>query len=193
MGPLLLMSPGENHPAVECGRSALAASAGPYPHIGSRPFDGIAKPDLLVGDESGQAHPVRPEFALDRGLAAFACSCHAVHCLAFVVERNRQAAATSSNGGTTEARLGVDGWVTASLMCAAVADGNADHSSAVAPVTNGTATLVPPSVSDCPSAPRLVTRSPGALRPRLPIELPRFESFIGLPRRSQATTGMTHG
>ena len=36
-------------------------------------------------------------------------------------------------------------------------------------------------------------RSPGALSPRLPIELPRFDSWIGIPRRSQATTGMTHG
>ena len=35
--------------------------------------------------------------------------------------------------------------------------------------------------------------SPGALKPRLPIELPRFDSFIGRPRRSQATTGITHG
>ena len=81
----------------------------------------------------------------------------------------------------------------ASLICAAVAEGNSDHSSAIAPVTKGTATLVPPSVSDCPSAPRLVMPSPGALKPRLPIDAPRFDSFVGLPRRSQPTTGMTHG
>ena len=81
----------------------------------------------------------------------------------------------------------------ASLICAAVAAGNSDHNSAIVPVTNGTATLVPPSVSDCPSAPRLVMPSPGARKPRLPMELPRFDSFVGLPVRSQATTGRTQG
>jgi hypothetical protein len=84
-------------------------------------------------------------------------------------------------------------WVTASLICTAVAAGNSDHNSAIVPVTKGAATLVPPSVSGCPSALKLVTASPGAVKPRLPIELPRFDSFIGLPRRLQATTGMTHG
>ena len=83
--------------------------------------------------------------------------------------------------------------VTASLICAALAAGNSDHNSAIAPVTNGTATLVPPSVSGCPSAPKLVTPSPGALKPRLPIELPKFDASVGLPRGSQAPAGMTQG
>ena len=83
--------------------------------------------------------------------------------------------------------------VTASLISMAVAAGNSDHKSAIVPVTKGTATLVPLSVTRWPSAARLVMLSPGALKPRLPIELPRFDSFIGRPRRSQATTGMTHG
>src|SRR5262249_35376519 len=52
---------------------------------------------------------------------------------------------------------------------------------------------VPPSVSGRPSALKLVMASPGAVKPCLPIERPRFDSFIGRPRRSQATTGMTHG
>jgi len=30
----------------------LAATAGPYPEMGSNAFDGIAKPDLFVADES---------------------------------------------------------------------------------------------------------------------------------------------
>ena len=92
-----------------------------------------------------------------------------------------------------EARRGEDAWEMASLICAAVAARNSDHNSAIAPVTKGTATLVPPSVSGCPSALKLVMALPGAVKPRLPIELPRFDSFIGLPRRSHATTGMTHG
>ena len=50
----------------------------------------------------------------------------------------------------------------ASLICAAVAAGNSDHNSAIAPVTKGAATLVPPSVSGCPSALKLVMASPGA-------------------------------
>ena len=81
----------------------------------------------------------------------------------------------------------------ASLICAAVAAGNSDHTNAIAPVTKGTATLVPPNVTDWPSEPRLVMPSPGALNPPLPMELPRFDNFIGLPARSQAATGMTHG
>ena len=55
----------------------------------------------------------------------------------------------------------MEAWVRASLICAAVAAGNTDHSSAVAPVTKGAATLVPPSVSDWPPEPRLVMPSPG--------------------------------
>ena len=78
-------------------------------------------------------------------------------------------------------------------ICAALAAGNSEHNSAIAPVTKGTATLVPLRVSEWPSVLRLVILSPGALKPRLPIELPRFDSFIGLPARLQATTGITHG
>ena len=67
-------------------------------------------------------------------------------------------------------RLGIPACVTASLIWAAVAPGNSDQSSAIAPVTKGAAALVPPNVCGLPFVPRLVTFSPGALSPRLPIE-----------------------
>lgn len=78
-------------------------------------------------------------------------------------------------------------------MCAVVAEGNFDHKSAIAPVTNGTATLVPPNVRGWPEVPRLVMLAPGAESPRRPMELPKFDSLMGLPVRSHATTGMTQG
>ena len=136
---------------------------------------------------------MRLVFAAICGVVVFACHGREFHLLSFAVSREKQAVAASSMGGTTEARRRVETRETASLICGAVALGNSDHNNAIAPVTNGTATLVPPSVSVCPSGPRLVMVSPGAVKPRLPIEIPRFESGIGLPRRSQATTGMTHG
>src|SRR5687767_5055862 len=86
-----------------------------------------------------------------------------------------QLAAVSSKGGTTEVRCSVAARVMASFICAAVASGNSDHNSAIAPVTKGTAALVPRSVKDRPSGPRLMMPSPGALKPRLPVELARFD------------------
>jgi hypothetical protein len=88
-------------------------------------------------------------------------------------------------------RRAIVAWVAAILIWAAVALGNSDQSSAMAPVTKGAAALVPPSVWDLPLVPRLVTFSPGALSPLLPRELPRFDSFSGLPSASQAATGIT--
>src|ERR1700704_1682038 len=70
------------------------------------------------------------------------------------------AAQASSSGGTT-VRRGAKAWVTASLICAADAAGNSEYSSAIAPVTNGAAALVPPNVRGLPSALRLVIPSPG--------------------------------
>jgi hypothetical protein len=64
---------------------------------------------------------------------------------------------------------------TAYLTSVAVAVGKADHKRAIAPVTKGAAALVPPNVRDWPTAPMLVISSPGALSPRLPAELARFE------------------
>ena len=71
--------------------------------------------------------------------------------------------------------------VMANFTSAAGAPGNSDQSSAIAPVTKGVATLVPPDVCGLPFVPRLVMFSPGALNPRLPMELPKFESAVGLP------------
>ena len=72
-------------------------------------------------------------------------------------------------------RYGVAACATADFTSAAVVVGNSDHSSAMAPVTNGVAALVPPDGYSGPTAPRLVTLSPGALTPRRPIVCPRFD------------------
>ena len=83
--------------------------------------------------------------------------------------------------------------VTADLTLVACAAGYTDHKSAMVPATKGAATLVPPEMSDPPTAPRPVILSPGARRPRLPMVLPRFDRPTGRPWRSQAATGMTQG
>ena len=91
----------------------------------------------------------------------------------------RWAAATFSSGGTIAGLRAPCAFASASLISAAVALGNSDQRSAIAPVTKGVATLVPPNFRGFPSAPRLVIASPGAPTPRLPIELPRLESLVG--------------
>ncbi len=83
--------------------------------------------------------------------------------------------------------------VTANLIRAAVALGNSDQSNAIAPVTNGAAALVPLNVTGFPSGPRLTMFSPGAASPYLPMELPRFDSAVGLPCESHPTTEITQG
>ncbi len=83
--------------------------------------------------------------------------------------------------------------VIVSLTSAAEVAGSSDHSKAMAPVTNGVAALVPPNECGLPAAPRLVIFSPGAANPRLPTELLRFDSRVGLPRWSHAITGKTQG
>src|SRR5262245_34294742 len=99
----------------------------------------------------------------------------------------------SRRGGTIEVRRRASGRVTARRISAGLASGKADHNKAMVPVTKGVAALVPPNVSGVPLTPRLVISSPGALRPRLPIEALRFDWLIGFPRRSHATTGTTPG
>src|SRR5215467_6611452 len=91
------------------------------------------------------------------------------------------------------ADLRISARVVAVFAWATVASGNIERSSASVPVTNGVAALVPPEVNGFPSGPRLVTASPGAIRPRRAIELPRLDTASGRPARSQATTGMTQG
>src|SRR5262245_44418723 len=99
----------------------------------------------------------------------------------------------SSSGGTTVDRRPAPAWVTANRMSLAVAAGKSDHSSAIVPVTNGAAALVPEKFLRPPDASRLWTPSPGADTPRNAMEWLRFESGVGLPARSQATTGSTQG
>src|SRR6266542_1499574 len=106
---------------------------------------------------------------------------------------NWYAAQTSNNGGTSVPRRDPLAWSTADRTSPPFAAGNSDHKSATAPATKGAAALVPLNVSGFPSAPRLVMSSLGARRPRLPMERARFDWLIGLPRRSHATTGRTHG
>ena len=65
--------------------------------------------------------------------------------------------------------------VTASFTAWAVAQGKMDHSSATVPVANGAATLAPLQGNDSAPALELTTPSPGARRPRRPIERPAFE------------------
>src|SRR6185369_10921814 len=100
------------------------------------------------------------------------------------------AAHASSTGGAMLFRVPAPESITAALMRAAPASGYSDQSSAIAPVTNGAAALVPPMVYGLPSVPRLVTFSPGALTPRRPMEQPRLESPSGRPCRLQAATGI---
>src|SRR5262245_59169686 len=95
--------------------------------------------------------------------------------------------------GGTMAALRTSALLVANFAWAALASGNIDRSRASVPVTKGVAALVPPEVNGCPLGPRLVTASPGAIRPRRAIELPRLDTASGLPARSQATTGMTQG
>ena len=101
------------------------------------------------------------------------------------------AAQASSNGGTSAERRLETAFVTASLTSAAVAAWNSDHKSAIVPVTKGAAALVPSSVTGSEPGPRLVMLTPGALRPRRPIEPLRFEWLAGRPVSSHATTEMT--
>src|SRR5262249_2429319 len=98
----------------------------------------------------------------------------------------------SSMGGTMAA-LRTSARVVADFAWAALAPGKIERSNASVPVTNGVAALVPPPVNDFPSTPRLVTASPGALRPRRAIQLPTCDTAGGLPAKSQATTGMANG
>ena|SRR5215471_4303856 len=103
------------------------------------------------------------------------------------------AAQASNTGGAMLLRDRLPAWVTVSFIRPALALGNSDQSKAIAPVTKGAAALVPPNAPGLPSVPRLVMFSPGAANPRVPMELPRFDSAVGLPCRSHPITEITHG
>jgi hypothetical protein len=83
----LLGPASEDSPAVQRSRTAPAAAAGFDPYIRRSSFDYVAESDLLVGDESRQAHSVRGMFALVRGVAALVCFYHETHLLAFWLKR----------------------------------------------------------------------------------------------------------
>jgi hypothetical protein len=59
-------------------------------------------------------------------------------------------------------------------LCAA-AFGKIDHRSAIVPVTNGAAALVPLIRVYCPPGAVLVIFTPGAISPLLPIEPPKLD------------------
>jgi hypothetical protein len=81
----LLGSPCKNEPAVERGSSALAATAGADPKGVSHTLDGIAKANILVGDETWKANPVRWMTNLRAIGFVFL---HRILSLVFVVNRN---------------------------------------------------------------------------------------------------------
>src|SRR5882757_2939188 len=83
----------------------------------------------------------------------------------------------SKSGGVTLVRRLVP--ITAFLTSAADAFGNRDHSKA--PVTNGAAKLVPVWDDTSPSGPSVITFSPGAPSPLLPMEPPRLGVCRGSP------------
>ena len=66
----------------------------------------------------------------------------------------RYADQASSSGGTTVVRPCLSAFAIAHLTSAALALGNSDHKSAIVPVTNGAAALVPPKVTGCDSGPQ---------------------------------------
>src|SRR4051812_19858756 len=92
----------------------------------------------------------------------------------------------------TALRRSVDACKIASLISAALARGNCDHSSAIAPVTSGAVALVPLAVNQPSGAAKLVILSPGARNPSLPIEAPKLDWPTGRPRSLQEVTGITH-
>ena len=56
------MPSGEHKPAVERGGTAFASGAGPDPNRVSRALDHITEANFLFGDETWQAHSMRPAF-----------------------------------------------------------------------------------------------------------------------------------
>jgi hypothetical protein len=74
----------------------------------------------------------------------------------------------------------------ACIIIAGVTFENTDQRSAIAPVTNGTAKLVPVIRAYTPLGDVLVMFTPGAISARLPIDRPKFDIGSSLPCSSQA-------
>ena len=90
-------------------------------------------------------------------------------------------------------RAPLPAYVKACLMSATGADGMIDHSKAAVPVTKGAAAEVPLKRRVPPPAARLCTSSPGADKPRRPIDGPKFDKLAIRPPLPQAATGSTAG
>ena len=168
---LRLSFAGENHPPVENCSPTLAAAAGYYSDHISSPLDDVAKPNVLIINEPRHTIWLAFMVIVSRFLFIF----HNHHLFAWVVSNDSYAPHAFSNGGTTVVRLVPEAIVIASFTAAAVAVSKSDSNNAIAPVTNGAAALVPPKVGGLSFTLKLVTPSPGALSPRRPMELPRFE------------------
>ncbi len=192
---------GENQPAVERSRPAFTASARLDPKIGGRSLDHIAKPDLLAGDKSGQAHSMSgwslrsgraflsPRFCR-LSLCAFvshAICLFVIRCQQDLIGRggiqqrgnDRGSPRPGHNDGEFDLRRGCGRKFRPQQRNGA---GHKRHGNARTAKRERLAFRAQAgnAVAGCAQAP-------------LPIEPPRFDSFIGRPRRSQATTGMTHG
>jgi hypothetical protein len=76
---------------------------------------------------------------------------HGTTLLVRLPDNTSYALQASSNGGTTVVRRPTGDESNARLTSTAAASGNADHSSAAAPVTNGAAMLVPAETAGSPS------------------------------------------
>jgi hypothetical protein len=85
-----------------------------------------------------------------------------------------RAASTFNNGGIIERRLDV-ALVIDCIIAVAVALGNTDQRSAILPVTNGTAKLVPLILVYFSPGYVLLIFTPGAIIPLFPIDGPKLE------------------
>jgi hypothetical protein len=76
--PLLRTLTGERYPPVKGRRTAFAATAGLNAESIGHSLDGVAEPDLLISDESRQAHPVGLVMTLLRRIPRGSLSLHSL-------------------------------------------------------------------------------------------------------------------
>ena len=134
----------ECHPAVQCRCPLFASTAGFHTGEMSSALDQISQADFFLGDEAGQSN------AMTRGLAGPGFGeflfTHDARLLFAAASSRRHASETFIKGGTTQLRFPSPR--IAILIWAAVNQGNRDQRSAIAPVTNGQAALVPLKVAN---------------------------------------------
>jgi hypothetical protein len=156
----------KHKPAVQRRGPGLAAAAPSDAKIRSGTLDRIAHADFVLVQKPGKSY---------RASFRFGCVCrHSVDPHRYRIANVWYAVHAFSSGGTMLVRR-TDACVRASFISWAVAAGNIDHSNAIVPVAKGAATLVPQEEIDAPWEPELITPSPGARRPRPPMESPAFE------------------